>query len=217
MTPGHAVRRGPVGDVLDLHVLGLRGELGVAVVLADEQHRQAEHGGHVGRLVEGADVAAAVTEERGDHRVLAAVGAGERGAHGDRDAGPDDAVGAQHAARQVVDVHAAAAAAAVAGGLAVQLGEHRSELGALGDRVPVPAVRGGDLVVVAQDRHHPGGDGLLADVQVQEAGHGARLGELAGGLLEQPDPHHPAVQVEDDVSLNLEADLLDGCVGHGVP
>src|SRR5215472_5948345 len=40
-----------------------RGVLHVLVVLADEDHRQLPHGGQVERLVEGADVGGAVTEE----------------------------------------------------------------------------------------------------------------------------------------------------------
>ncbi len=97
-------------------------------------------------------------------------------------------------------MHAAAASVAVAVDLAEQLGEHRAELGALGDRMPVAAVRRGDLVLVAQHAHGAGGDGLLTDVQVEEARHLAAFHEATGLGLEDPDPHHPAMQVEDQVS-----------------
>ncbi len=58
----------------------------------------------------------------------------------------DDRVGAEIAVILIGDMHRAALAAAVALDLAEQLAEHLLELGALGDAVPVPAMRGGDFV-----------------------------------------------------------------------
>ena len=105
-----AVARGPLLE--RRRVLGRRrGELGVAVVLAEEDHRQLPHGGEVHRLVERALRRRAVAEER--HRD-AAVGAelgGRRRADRDRHAGGHDPVGAEDPELGIGDVHRAAAAA----------------------------------------------------------------------------------------------------------
>ena len=71
----------------------------------------------------------------------------EPGADGDRHAGADDAVGAEHAEGEVVDVHRSALAAAVTGGLAHQLGHHPREVAALGDEMSVATVGRCDVVV----------------------------------------------------------------------
>ena len=91
------------------------------------------------------------------------------------DPGADDAVGAQDAQLRPGDVHGAALALAVAGGLAVQLGHHAAHLAALGDDVAVAAVGAGDVVVVVEGGAHADRHRLLAQVQVHEAG------QLAGG------------------------------------
>ena len=130
-----------------------------------------------------------------DDVAVVGVLVGESGADGDRCAGADDAVRAEHADVEVRDVHRAAAALAVAGRLAHQLGHHLVELAALGDEVAVAAVGRGDLVVIAQRGAHTGRDRLLADVEVEEAGKLGGLGEPARRFFEESDPHHAAVQV----------------------
>ena len=141
-------------------------------------------------------VDAAVAEEGHGHLARAAVGGRERRAGRDAAARGDDAVRAEHAEREVRDVHRAAAAAAHAGGLPVELGHQPVEADALGDRVAVPAVGRRDVVVATQRGADTGGDGLLADVDVDEAGQLAGEEELLHALLEQADPHHRPVQVE---------------------
>ena len=93
-------------------VLGGRGrELGVPVVLAEEDHRQLPHRGEVHRFVERARGDRAVAEERHRH---AAVGSQLRrggGAHRDRQPGGDDSVRAEDPEVRVGDVHRTAAAA----------------------------------------------------------------------------------------------------------
>jgi hypothetical protein len=202
------------GDVLEQHVPVLRCELRVPVVLADEDHRQMHHRGEVGGLVEGADVRRTVTEEGDGDRVAALVDGGERRAHGVRDTATDDAVRAEHADAEVVDVHAAAAALAVAGGLAEQLGVHELQVRPLRDRVAVAAVRRGDDVVIAQRRHDAGGHCFLADVEVQEAGHPPAFHELARLLLEEPDTHHSAVQIEQHFWRQGRNFVFGSCLRH---
>ena len=132
-----------------------------------------------------------------------------RGAGGDRDAGGHHAVRAEHADREVGDVHRAALALVVAGGAAEQLAHHRRRIGALGQRVAVAAVGGGEQVVALQVDAHAGGHGLLAGRQVQRPAHQRRLGRgrqapgrhaaLAGDfgrVFEGADAAHQAVQLE---------------------
>jgi hypothetical protein len=128
-------------------------------------------------------------------------------AHRNRQPGRHHAVGAQHADRKIRDVHRAALAAVEAGGLAEQLGHHAAQVRALGQRVAVPAVGGGEVVGGMQVRADAGGHRLLPGGQVQRPAHQARRagGALAvgadaalagdfGGVLECPDAHHGAVQ-----------------------
>ena len=68
----------------------------------------------------------------------------ERRAADERRAGADDAVGAEHALRQVGDVHRAALAAAEPVLLAEDLVHHAVDVAALGDAVAVAAMRRGD-------------------------------------------------------------------------
>ena len=144
----------------------------------------------------------AVAEEADHDAVEALHLVGQRRAGGDRDAARDDAVGAEVAGGDVGDVHRAAAAAAVAGLLAEQLGHHLLEVGALGDAVAVAAVGRGDRVVGAQGEAGAGGRGLLADREVHGAVHQAAGEQVVDGLLEAADaPHGP-----DDVAR---------CVGAG--
>ena len=110
---------------------------------------------------------------------------------------------------EVVDVHRPALAAAVAGGLAHQLGHHPREVAALGDEVTVAAVGRGDVVVDAQRLAHADGHRLLADVEVEEARHLARLHQLAGGLLEEADAHHAAMHGELLVSCQVHRFLVE--------
>ena len=153
-------------------VLGrCRRELGVAVVLAEEDHRQPPHGGEVDRLVEGALGDRAVAEERHRHAAVGAKLGGRCGSHRDRQAGGDDPVGAEDPEVRVGDVHRAAAATVGALLLAHQLGEHAERLQALGQAVAVAAMGGRDDVGRTERPARTYRCGLLADREVDEAGH----------------------------------------------
>ena len=87
------------GDVVGLRTLrevvdrrrgAHRRVLAVQVVLDDEDDRRLPHGGHVERLVKGADVRRPVTEERERHLVLAPELGRKRGADGDGKSRADD-------------------------------------------------------------------------------------------------------------------------------
>jgi hypothetical protein len=128
------------------------------------------------------------------------------GAHRNRQPGRHHAVGAQHAHGKIGDVHRTTLAAVEAGGLAEQLGHHAAQVRALGQRVAVPSVGGGEVVGGMQVRADAGGHRLLPGGQVQGPAHPGRAGgalavgadaALAGdfgGILECPDAYHGAVK-----------------------
>src|SRR5215213_3444200 len=187
------------------------GGLGVAVVFHHVDARQVPDRGQVEALQEGALVGAAVTGERHPDLVGAADLGGQADAADHRRAAADDPVGAEHALVHVGDVHRAALAVAEPVTLAVDLGHHAVHVAALGDGVAVAAVGGGDVVVGPEVRADAGGDGLLARVQVDEAG------DLPGGellvetLLELPDRPHGAVPLQE---LLLAGLVWRGGGGH---
>ncbi|GIU86514.1 MAG: hypothetical protein KatS3mg009_1029 [Acidimicrobiia bacterium] len=179
-------------------VLGRCGrELGVPVVLAEEDDRQPPDRGEVDRLVERARGDRAVAEERDRDRAVAAQACGPRGTDGDRQACGDDPVRAEDADPGIRDVHRAAAAAVGAVGAREQLGEHRERVESLGEAVPVPAVRRRDHVGRAQRPARADGGRLLADGQVHEAGHLACAVAGCDPLLEPAHDQHPPVHLEE--------------------
>ena len=145
--------------------------------------------------MESADVGGSVAEEGHGHLTALAVFGGEPGADRNGRAGADDAVGAEHAEVEIVDVHRASLAFAVAGALRHELGHHPFEIAALGYEVAVSAVGGRDGVVIIQVRADTRCHGLLADIQMEEAGQPRCFGQLARGFLEQSDTDHAVVQV----------------------
>jgi hypothetical protein len=186
----HRVRRCAVGHVRHGHRAGDVHRHPVLVVLADEDDRQLPDRRHVERFVEGTFVRRAVAEEHHADTILFLHGDAHADAYGDRQATGHDAVGAEIAALDIGDVHRAAAPAAVPVFLAEELGEHACGIGALGDAVPVPAVRRKDVIVAAQWQRRTDGAGLLPDRQmhraVDQAAHVAGLGRL----LELADQMH---------------------------
>ena len=107
---------------------------------------------------------------------------------------PDDPVAAEVAARHVVEMHAAALAPADASGLAAQLGEQGARIGPTRQGVAMVAVGRDEVVVGAQQAHGPHTDGLLADVEVQEAADLPFDVELRAALLEASDEEHRTVE-----------------------
>ena len=191
----HAV---PLGAVLERRgvLIGGCGELGVAVVLAEEDDRELPHRGQVHGLVERALGHRAVAEERDREGAVAPELGGGGRSDGDREPGGDDAVRAEDADRGVGDVHRSAAPAVRALVLAHQLGEHAEGVEPLRQAVPVAAVGGRDHVVGTERPAGADGRGLLPDRQVHEAGNGLRPVEDGHALLEAADHEHAPVQLE---------------------
>jgi hypothetical protein len=167
---GHTVGVGPLDHVFDGQVLRRRRRLRVAVVLADEHGRDGPELREVQRLVERADVRGPVAEE-GDRDARLGAQLERQGRSDDaRQPAAHDGVRSHVAALDVVQVHGAAVAVAAALDLAVELGHHLVGMRALGDRVPVRAVRGGDHVALVERPADTDRDRLLADGDVEEAG-----------------------------------------------
>ena len=183
------------------------GRDGVAVVLDEEAERQAPRGRQVEALQHGADVGRAVAEV-GDREV---VGAGvllrPRVARRHGHPAADDGVGAERPGLEPLQVHGAAAAAAVALGEPEDLGERALQDGldlrchevrrvehplrhvrdGLGQELVVTAV--GAVDRVRRPERDDGADRtpLLADAGVRRAVDEALAGQFEDRLLEGPD------------------------------
>ena len=178
-------------------LVGRRGELGVAVVLAEEDDRQPPHGGEVHRLVERALGHRAVAEER--HRDAAVGPQLRRRRRARRRSGRPAATMPlapkipRVGSAMCIEPPAAAVGALVLGH---QLGEHPERVQALGQAVAVAAVGRGDDVGGPERPAGADGGRLLPDRQVHEAGHLAVAVERGHPLLEPADHQHPPVHLE---------------------
>ena len=117
---------------------------GVAIVLADEEHRQRPQRREVHGLVELALGRRALAEEAGGDMRRAAHLVGQRQAHRQRQAAADDGIAAIEAVRGVEQVHRAAAPARGAGRLAIHLGHDLVHRHAAHQRMAVLAIGGDD-------------------------------------------------------------------------
>jgi hypothetical protein len=199
---GDSVGAAPLIEVLHRGGPGDRGSHAVAVVLDDEDDRESPQRAHVEGFVERPLVDRAVAEEA--ERDLVRLAHADRVAHArrDRQVPADDAVSAEVAGRDVVEVHAPALAAADAVDLAAQLGHERSRVGAAGESISVVTVGGDEVVVGPQQAHRPHRHRLLPDVQVEKAADLALHVELGTPLLEPPDEEHGPVLRERFVLLH---------------
>ena len=147
-------------------------------------------------LEEGALVDRAVAEEAGDDRVQALQPQPQRRARCDPEPAPDDTIRAEHADREVGDVHRPALAVARARGSPEQLGHHRLDRDALGDRVAVAAVGRGDPVGRTQRGTRPDGNSLLPDRGVGGAPDAAHLDHQGNERVELADADHAPIEVD---------------------
>ncbi len=167
---------------------------GVSIVLAHEDHRQLLHAGEVERFVKRAVIDRAVAEERHGDLVGSAGPRAQAQSDRRRQSAAHEAVGAEQSDGQFVKMHAAAAPAAAAAGLAIELGQHLLGRHALGQRVAVAAVRAGNPIVGSQMRANPDRRGFLADVEVNESRHFSLAIHVLRGQLEAANEHHLLVQ-----------------------
>jgi hypothetical protein len=139
-------------------------------------------------------VRGAVAEER--HRHLALPLRRYPRPCGGGDAAADDPEAAHEAVRKVDHVHRAGTAAAHACRPAQHLGGERLGVRALRERVPMPAVGAGHVVVRLERRADAHRHGLLAGGQVRRTMHLALQEQPLDLLLEAPDEAHTAVPIE---------------------
>ena len=187
--------RPPLERAAGGHRLGRR-VLRVAVVLAEEDHRQAVDRGEGHRLVHGALIERAVAE-RGQRDTPGSVVAGrERGADADRNASADDAALTQEAALGIGEEPGSAATAVDARLAAHELAEERVDRRPAGDGPVMAAVRRVHGVDRAERR--PGSDRnrLLPVTEMQRADDRPLAPELRGVVLELSDRDHPAVRCD---------------------
>ncbi len=189
------VRGGAVGDAGHTRHPAAVAELGVDVVLADEDDGQVPDRGEVHGLVEGALVDRAFAEEGDGDAFLAQQLAREARADREREAGADDRVRADDPVGGVRHVHRAALAAAEAIGAGEELGHHPVDVDALRQAVAVATVGGRQVVAVAQCDTDACGDPLLAQGGVDEAGDVTVPIELGDPGLEGADQGHDREQL----------------------
>ena len=176
---------------------GSRGELGIPVVLAEEDHRELPDGSEVQCLVERTLSHGAVTEERHGHAAVGPQLRCRRRPRGNGHAGGDDAVGPENADPGISDVHGAAAAAVRALVLAHQLREHADRLQALGQTVAVTAMGRGDDVRRRERPACSDSGRLLPGREVDETGNLAVPVERRHALLEAADQQHSALHLHE--------------------
>jgi hypothetical protein len=147
--------------------------------------------------VEGAVGYRAVTEKRHRHRAVASQQGCRRGSHRDRQAGRDDAVGAEDPDRRIGDVHRARAPAVRALVLGHELGEHPGRVETFREAVAVATMGRGDHVVRAEWPARADGRRLLSDREVHEPRYLTVAVQRCDAFLEPSDHEHPPMHLEE--------------------
>jgi hypothetical protein len=158
--------------------------------------------------VEAADVGGALAEEADGDAPVARVLALEGRARGERQVAAHDAPAAHEVGLGVEEVHGPAQAARAARVLAEEL--RHAGLGghAARQRDAVVAVGLEDVVLWAEGGGSAHGDGLLADVEVQEAADLALRIGACRFFLEAADQHHRPVLLDERVGVRGHVRLL---------
>ena len=170
-------------------------ELGVLVLFTQVNDRQLPKSSHVAGLHQDALIAGTIAEETHDHLIGTAHIGGIGSASGQADATTDNAVSAQDAQIEIGNVHRAALALAIAGGLAQQFGHHQSRVAALSQAMPMAAMRAGDVVVPAQGRTRADSHRFLSSVGVSGTAQHVLHEQHARRLVKAADQPHAVVHV----------------------
>ena len=136
---------------------------GVAVVLADEDDRQALQRRKVETLVEDAFFRRPIAKKTGHERIFPLAFQGIRVADGVGNGRADDGRGPHHSHGGIDEVHRASFTAGAAGGLAIQLGDHLHQVASFGQVQRMTAVGAEYDVLGRQCLANGDRDGLLAD------------------------------------------------------
>src|SRR6185503_531400 len=187
-----AKRKGPRDDVARRHFREVR-VLVVHVVLARVDDGQLPQRGEIHFFVQDTLAERAFAEEGDRDLPGPEIFRRERRAGRDRGAAADNRIRAEIAGGGIGNVHRPALALAVAGFLTEEFRKHQAGLGALGEAMPVAAMRARDVVVPAQCLADTDCHRFLTDVQVCEAGHQGAGIQVVRAFLEQPYRHHLAI------------------------
>ncbi len=199
----HAVSGGPLGQAgLPNNAVDARGYAEM-VVFADEHHRQIECRGRVHRFMERAFIGGPVSEKVRHHVVFAKQLQPIRRTHRDGISAAHDTVGAQYADIGVRDVHGTALALAVSRPLAVELRHHPIHLTALGDEMPMAAMRARDIILFIKAAAYTRRDRFLPDVQMHEAGYLPPRIQPGDALLKTTDLQHGPVYIDRLCNRNI--------------
>ena len=157
--------------------------------------------------MEGAVVDGAVAEEGDGHLIGLEHLETVAGPGGLEDARADDSAGAHHAGFGSEQVHAAAASLRAAGRAAEELGKQLARRHALGQGVPVPAMRAEDDVVAAQMRADARGDRLLPDVSMAGPVNQPALMRSCQLLFAAPDQYHAPIKRQELVVAQMRRSI----------
>src|SRR5229473_1777456 len=171
---GDVIGCGKAAYVFDVGVLLATRELGVTIVLADEQHRQAPQCGDIQRLVKRAGARRTIAEKYHADVLSALRLRSPRRPRGEREIAGHDTGRPQHAVRCVDQVHGTAATAAQAIPPAQNFGESRLNVAALGEYMAMPAMTRKQHVLTRQLRADTDRHGFLPGGQVRKSGDLAR-------------------------------------------
>src|SRR3972149_4642302 len=174
---------------------GARGEVGIAVVLADKDHRQFPETGDVERLMKRSGLTGAVAEEHHGELAFLSFFRCERGAESKWNGATDDSGGGDESTFFGGDVHRAALAGAVAGGTAGNFRHQAIDIRALGDGVAVGTMAAENIVIEFELRASTDSGGLLADSQMKQALNLAGGVERGNFFFEGADKPHPAQEI----------------------
>ena len=112
----------------------------------------------------------------------------------------DDRVATPEAGGAVEQMHGPAVATRATLLLAIHLSHDRVHRHPAQQRMAMLAVGGDHIVLRLQVGHHPSGDRLLADVEVQKTADLAFAVELSAALLKPPDAQHVAQSIQAEIA-----------------
>src|SRR3990170_5160578 len=188
----NTVSLGVLREAFDFRVRGERRELGIAVVLADKDHRQFPETGDVERLMKRSGLAGAVAEEHHGELAFLLLLGGEGSAKSKWNGATDDSGGGDESTFFGGDVHRAALAGAVAGGAAGDLRHQAIDIRALGDGVAVRTMAAENIVIGLELRASTDSGSLLADAEMDQALNLTGGVERGNFFFKRADEPHPA-------------------------
>ena len=169
---------------------------GIAVVLADEEHRQIPELRKVHGLMELTFRHGPLAKETSGNVGLGAQPVGQCQSHRERQAAAHDGVAAVEIGRGIEKMHRPAAPARTAFGLAVHFSHHSGHRHPPHQGMPVFAIGGDNAVGLGQHRDDARRDRLFSIIEVQEAADFFLGVEFGAFVLEFAHPYHVREQLQ---------------------